>query len=139
MAKRTNILTTIKRELDNGKILMDNEGFFCTQEEADKKAKEAYIKAIKEDDSLLDKGITLDKFKETAGEYLKTADVLATITDTLFPKVKESEPKQATVEEAIEQAEKGYTDTDSVKEKLPFSEPILEETTSPKEKGKGKK
>lgn len=130
MAKRTNILATIKRELDNGKILMDNEGFFCTQEEADKKAKEAYIKAIKEDDSLLDKGITLDKFKETAGEYLKTADVLVTITDTLFPKVKESEPKQETVEEAIAQAEQ---------EKIPFTEATEEAPkTQPKEKGKGK-
>lgn len=84
MAKRTNLLLTVQRELENGKIFIDNDGYFCTQEEVTKKKKDAYLKALKEDTTLIDKGITLDKFNDV--EYFNTTDVLNTIIDNLFSK-----------------------------------------------------
>lgn len=100
MAKRTNILITMERELSNGKTFIDKQGFFCTKDEVEKKQREEYLKALKEDESLIMKGVTFEQFiKENANEkYLDTKDVLATIIDTLFPEqtilVKNEEKKE---------------------------------------------
>lgn len=87
MAKRTNILITIDREIKNGKTYIDKNGFFISAEAVEKDIKDSYLKALKENTSLIDNGVTLDKFKETYNmEYTPAKDIFKTLIDNLFTK-----------------------------------------------------
>lgn len=85
MAKRVNLLLTIDREIGNGRVYIDKNGYFVTADAVEKDKKDLYIKALKENPELIDKGVTLEQFeKETLSQYRKAEDILKELCTGLF-------------------------------------------------------
>lgn len=93
MAKRANIITMIKNEMNKGNIYVLANGNFTNEEAVTKGVKEEYIKALRAEEIGVD--VTLKDYTKTKLEGMKTCSELLEYLKPYFPQEAPQEAEEA--------------------------------------------